>query len=172
MPSDEPLALEGPVLLRLPSGDLYRLTPSRGGLSIRHVTATRSEGPGRPPRAGTHALRARLTEDAKKGSLRSSREYVNWMVKQDPGIALPTARQIVYRERRRLVDENPELTVEESQGRRRDSTLELRKRIEKDAAGSGVKDAKQYVKWLVEHDRELGLKSARQTVYRELRRGR
>lgn len=93
------------IELRMPDGSVYRVRPGPHRKGIALVQATRQDRSGqrgRKPRPGTVKLRERLARDAQKGNVRDASDYVKWMVKQDPEVDLATARQIVYRERRRF----------------------------------------------------------------------
>lgn len=129
-------------------------------------------GPGRPPRAGTAALRTRLEEDLRTGQVAAPLEYLEWMMERDPAIDRATARQIVYRERRRVLEEAGVDDGPRGHGgaQPRSSTLALRTRLEQDARDGALRPAQDYVRWLLGQDREVGLRMARQAVYRELRR--
>lgn len=129
-------------------------------------------GPGRPPRVGTAALRTRLEEDVRSGQVAPALEYLEWMMQQDPSIDRATARQIVYRERRRVLEEAGVDDGPRGHGgaQPRGSTLALRHRLEQDARDGSLGPAQDYVRWLLSQDQEVGLRVARQAVYRELRR--
>lgn len=102
----ERIDVQGEIELGMPDGSVYRVRPGPHGKGITLVQSTRREGSGlrgRKPRPGTVKLRERLARDAQKDNVREAAHYVRWMVKQDPEVDLATARQIVYRERRRVV---------------------------------------------------------------------
>lgn len=52
----------------------------------------------------------------------------------------------------------------------RESTVKLRKRLERDADKGRLGDNRQYVKWLLDNDDTISLAVARQVVYRERRK--
>lgn len=54
----------------------------------------------------------------------------------------------------------------------RPSTVALREKLAADKAAEKVREAPQYVKWLIDKDDEIGLPMARTVVYRELRKYR
>lgn len=102
----ERLRLDGALELDLPDGSVVRVQPGpyKRGLSVIPMTGTGGTPAvgrrGRKPRPGTVKLRNKLARDAAAGKLRAAKEYVNWLIKEDPAIALSVARQVVYRERR------------------------------------------------------------------------
>lgn len=106
MAERERIDVQGELELAMPDGSVYRVRPGPHGKGISLIQAARQEGSGqrgRRPRAGTVKLRQRLARDAQKGNVREAAHYVRWMLKQDPEVELATARQIVYRERRRVL---------------------------------------------------------------------
>jgi len=52
----------------------------------------------------------------------------------------------------------------------RDSTVQLRRKLDEDARKNEVKEPRHYVKWLISQDSDVSLAVARQVVYRERRR--
>lgn len=103
--------LAGPVDVRLPDGSVYRIRPGPYGKGVAVALLHRTGGVaragqrGRRPRPSTLALRDRMERDhAKDGTLRPAPEYVRWLLARDRDVGLAVARQVVYRERRRLLD--------------------------------------------------------------------
>lgn len=111
MADGETIRLQGPMMLELPDGSKVRIRPGPYGKGIAVIPvseASKAAVPrqpgvrGRRPRPGTVALREQLTRDAKSGKLKENPFYVKWILQRDEGLSLAVARQIVYRERRRL----------------------------------------------------------------------
>ncbi len=96
--------------LVMPDGLTYRVRPGPYGKGISvtpivpKVQATpHTPGPrGRPPRASTVRLRKILQADADSHQLKPAKEYVDWLLRNDSTIGVQVARQVVYRERRRV----------------------------------------------------------------------
>ncbi len=82
-----------PVLPRLPRTPSTRRGPSSGGGKR-----------GRKPRASTVKLREKLAKDHGTGGVKEPKSYVKWLIQQDTDISLATARQVVYRERRSILE--------------------------------------------------------------------
>lgn len=107
----ERIRLEGAMELELPDGSIVRVQPGpyRKGISMVPLTGG-SRSPlgsgkrGRKPRPGTLKLRTKLSHDAKSGKLGPAKNYVKWLLQEDPDIQLSVARQVVYRERRSVLD--------------------------------------------------------------------
>jgi hypothetical protein len=175
----KPHRLSEPFDVELPDGSVYTLRPGpRGkGIAIQPHAAKRnraaSQGPGRPPRASTVALREMLARDAGSGRLKVSSHYIDWLSAQEPKSKRTTLQQTVYREMRSVAPKR-------GPGRRKGGkggqagrqphpgTVILRERLAKDRSGDGLQDASHYVRWLVDKA-NLGIKQARPIVYRELR---
>lgn len=108
----ERIELKDSLEVSLPDGSLVRIRPGPYGKGIAvipidgkdtaRVETVPTGGRGRRPRASTVALRDLLSTDKKDGRDRPNQEYVDWMLAQDETLSLPVARQIVYRERRRV----------------------------------------------------------------------
>ncbi len=109
---EEPLKLTDSLLVELPDGSRVRLRPGPYGKGIAVIPmgggSKPAAGPrvpgqrGRRPRPGTSALREQLARDAKAGKLKDTQHYVKWILARDAGLSLAVARQIVYRERRKV----------------------------------------------------------------------
>ncbi len=109
---EEPIKLTDGMLIELPDGTRVRLRPGPygKGIAIIHVASggKTPAGPrvpgqrGRRPRPGTTALREQLARDAKARKLKDNQHYVRWVLARDDGLSLAVARQIVYRERRKV----------------------------------------------------------------------
>ncbi len=111
MGDEETVRLQGPIVLELPDGSRVRVRPGPYGKGIaivplengQRASLPRQPGVrGRRPRPGTVALREQLSRDAKAGKLKENPHYVKWILQRDEGLSLAVARQIVYRERRRI----------------------------------------------------------------------
>lgn len=107
----ERIALDGALELELPDGAVVRVQPGpyRKGISVVPIhhgsNASRGNGKrGRKPRPGTVKLRQKLAKDAKANKVRAAKEYVKWLLAEDPEISLSVARQVVYRERRAVME--------------------------------------------------------------------
>lgn len=107
----ERITLDGALELELPDGAVVRVQPGpyKKGISvvpIQHGTgAPAGNGKrGRKPRPGTVKLRAKLAKDAKGNKVRPAKDYVKWLLSEDPEISLSVARQVVYRERRAVLE--------------------------------------------------------------------
>lgn len=107
----EPIKLDEPIVVELPDGSRVRIRigPYGKGIAViplngrRNNEAPRMPGQrGRRPRPGTLALREQLARDDKAGKLKDNQHYVKWILQRDPGLSLAVARQIVYRERRKV----------------------------------------------------------------------
>ena len=106
------IQLRDPIVLELPDGNRVRVRVGPYGKGVAIVPLenghTASPGPSRPgqrgrrPRPGTVALREQLERDAKAKRLKDNQHYVKWILQRDEGLSLAVARQIVYRERRRI----------------------------------------------------------------------
>lgn len=102
----ERIVLHGPVEVELADGSVWVLRPGpyRKGLAItalpdgHHAPAQR----GRKPRPGTIKLRQRLERDLGRGRLHDAPFYFQWLLREDPTVSQAVARQVVYRELRRL----------------------------------------------------------------------
>lgn len=112
MAKNERIPLKGPIELELQDGSVVRIQPGPygKGVSVVPLKLKRpSAGPGsgkrgRKPRPSTVKLRQKLDRDAGRGAVRPAPEYVKWLVKEDDTISLVVARQVVYRERRAVLD--------------------------------------------------------------------
>lgn len=106
------IRLKDPIVLELPDGSRVRVRVGPYGKGVAIVPLSdgqgAAKGPSRPgqrgrrPRPGTVALREQLERDAKAGRLKDNQHYVKWILQRDEGLSLAVARQIVYRERRRV----------------------------------------------------------------------
>ncbi len=109
----ERIQFNGPLELELQDGSIVRIQPGPYGkgvsivpLSIEKPRAGPGSGKrGRKPRASTVKLRKKLQRDFLSGSVRPAPEYVRWVTQEDPGISLAVARQVVYRERRAMLNQ-------------------------------------------------------------------
>ncbi len=108
------IVLEEPVDVSLPDGTMVRIRPGsyNKGISIFPIYPKMPRMPGaggsrrgRKPRASTVKLREKLVRDKADGGLRAPREYVTWLRKLDHDLTLSGARQVVYRERRVVMQE-------------------------------------------------------------------
>ncbi len=95
------------MTLELLDGTFVQIRPGpyKKGLAVVPIdTDTESEarGRGRKPRPGTVKLRQKLARDARAGRLDEPTEYFRWLVKEDETISRAVARQVVYRELRRV----------------------------------------------------------------------
>ncbi len=137
------------------------------------------DGRGRPPRPSTLELREKLKADGEAGAIHPTGHYLEWLLEKDDDLAEATARSIVYRERRAALEAYPGAEIRkgrrgrrggETRGRKPSpATLKLRERLEADAREGSVQDPQFYIKWLIDQDKEIGLKQARPIVYRERR---
>ncbi len=105
--------------LVLPDGTAVRVRPGPYGKGIsvipvvsRNPRSATSRGPagngtgkrGRKPRASTVKLREKLARDHSSDAVKEPKAYVKWLIQQDDEISLATARQVVYRERRAVLE--------------------------------------------------------------------
>ncbi len=110
--ANEPIKLTDGMVVELPDGSRVRLRPGPygKGIAIIPLGGSRKATPGprtpgqrgRRPRPGTTALREQLARDVKSGKLKDNQHYVKWVLSRDDGLSLAVARQIVYRERRKV----------------------------------------------------------------------
>lgn len=106
----ERIKLEDSLELELPDGSVVRVQPGpyKKGISVvplSHGTLPAGDGKrGRKPRPGTVKLRTRLAKDAEAGNVAPAKDYVKWLLAEDPEISLSVARQVVYRERRLVLE--------------------------------------------------------------------
>jgi hypothetical protein len=180
------IELKESLEIALPDGSTAMLRPGPYGkgvsVAVRPAAAAgrtaRGRAPGeggqrgRPPRPSTLELRAMLQADAAAGHLKSSSEYIDWLVKQEPKAKRPTLQQTVYRELRAVGGGRGRGRRGKGDGMRgrkpNAATVQLRERLQKDKEAGNLRDAAHYVKWLVEKA-SIGIKQARPIVYRELR---
>ncbi len=107
------------IELVLPDGSAVRVRPGPYGKGIsvipvlpkapRAAASNRAPGVGggkrgRKPRASTVKLREKLANDVDRGGVKEPKIYVKWLIQQDNEISLATARQVVYRERRSILE--------------------------------------------------------------------
>lgn len=188
------IRLQEALEIETESGNVFRLEPAGDGFSIHPAVGvaatparTRRHGGGRRPGPETLALRERLEGDAEAGRLDATAVYLKWFQSENPDLGDGAARQRVQNERKRVLDAYPGLKVTKRtkkakkrrrasqatgspRGRRpKQSTLELRERLQADAAEGRLVDAGDYVTWLVQRDPEVKEDTARQRVYKERR---
>lgn len=112
MAKTERIPLHGPLELELKDGSVVRVQPGPYGkgvsvvpLKLMKPSAGLGSGKrGRKPRPSTVKLRKKLDRDANRGAVKPAPEYLKWLVKEDDTISLPVARQVVYRERRVVLE--------------------------------------------------------------------
>jgi hypothetical protein len=103
--SVERVVLHGPLEVELADGSVWTIRPGpyRKGLALAVVAdAAGPQTRGRKPRPGTVKLRQRLERDHRHGRLQDARYYFQWLLVEDPTVNQGVARQVVYRELRRL----------------------------------------------------------------------
>ncbi len=192
------MTLTEPMQLELKDGTIVEIKPGPYGKGVAVVpviprqalrghnpyieSGVPRDGRGRPPRQSTVELRKMLKDDGEAGAIQPTSHYVEWMLSVDNDVAETTARSIVYRERRAALEAYPRAAVGQRRPRRpraggaavgrkpSASTQLLRERLEQDAKAGELGEVQHYVDWLIKEDRHIGLKQARQLVYRERKR--
>lgn len=185
--SEDIIDLDAKTLLRTPDGTVYAIRPGPRGkgvaLTVQSVPSggarTRRPGAGRPPKPETLELRRRLEADAAAGRLKPASAYAQWYADKT-GVQERSATQTVYRERRRVLAEHPDAAPKRARsarskgggarGRKPSKALEaLRTKLLKDQGAGRLGDPKDYIRHVMDKDKDIGLKQARSMVYREHR---
>lgn len=166
-----------PFKVAMPDGMVYLIQPGKRSRGIqvqvvREMEAS-SDAPalGRKPSKAALLLRSRLNDDARAGKLGEATDYVVWVMGHQDDLSLQNARNLVYRELRRVRGSGLGEAPSGRGGQRpRPSTLAVRKAIERDHAKGKLKRNAHYVKLALSKDEGLSESAANQMVYRELKR--
>ena len=176
------LRVDGPIVLDWGNGMRLQIQPigSVGAAPVaqRPVEPRAAAGRrGRKPSPSTQALIARMQDDAAQGTPGDARSYIEFLRSQDSSKSEAAVGQIVRREMKRIFGSTPRSRKPRSEATPRargrqpnPATVLIREKLAADKAGSGLRDASYYVKWIVDQPGvKLGLKGVRPIVYRELR---
>jgi hypothetical protein len=170
MSAPQVLRVTGPITLDWGNGMRLTLSPAA---SLAPSTEPRGR-PGRKPSPATQALVAAMQTDGSKP--RGRLEYLRILREAGHKGSDNSAALIVNRESKRIFGKPlGRATEKRSVGREggreaSPATVILRQKLEADKASGELRDAKHYVRWVVDQPGvKLGLKQARPIVYRELR---
>jgi hypothetical protein len=176
------LRVDGPLVIEWPDGMRIRIEPGREGTSpAASGAAAEAKGrPGRKPSPATLRLIEAMQADHNSGSARSTGDYVQLLLKEDPKKSEGSARQIVLREAKRVFGGPLGRARRGTRSGRKGGgrqpgphTAILRQRLQEDKQKGDLRDAKFYVRWLVDQPGvKMGLKGLRPLVYRELRQAK
>lgn len=166
------IRVTGPLTLEFSDGTRIRIDPAK---PAKGPSAPR----GRPLSPATVEMKAAMERDHRAGKVRDRAHYLGILRNAGHKSSEASAYIIVSREAKRVFGKNlgrqkglkRKSSGGKTRGRRPSLETELlRGRIASDHANGGVKDARQYLSWLMDQPGvTLGLKQARPIVYRELR---
>ncbi|HUR62422.1 MAG TPA: hypothetical protein VM286_08690 [Candidatus Thermoplasmatota archaeon] len=170
------IKVKGPLMLEFPDGTRVRIDPAKAPKS---VTAPAGR-PGRPLSPATVAMKAAMEHDKRAGKVRERTHYFGILRDSGHTGSEASAYLIVSREAKRVFGtslprqkglKRARRAGGGKRGRRPSHETELlRGKMAADKASTGLKDARQYLAWLMDQPGvTLGLKQARPIVYRELR---
>jgi hypothetical protein len=171
------LQVKGTVVLQWPDGMRIAISPPSGrpDASAPEPPAPTPGRRGRKPSPATQTLIDAMAADAAKGTPRSSADYLAILQGAGHNGSPTSARLIINREAKRAFGRNLRRAPSPKPAKRAPggrgpspATAELRAKLMADKAGSGVRDAGHYIRWLVDQA-NIGIKKARPIVYRELR---
>lgn len=162
-------------MLEFPDGTRVRIDPAKAAQA-----ALEKGRPGRPLSPATVAMKGAMERDHRAGKTRDRAHYLGILREAGHKSSETSANLIVSREAKRVFGKS--LPRQKGlkrvrkagggkRGRRASHETELlREKLAADKAAGGVKDARQYLAWLMDQPGvTLGLKQARPIVYRELR---
>lgn len=169
------IKVKGPIALEFPDGTRIHIDPAKPA----KAPAARA---GRPLSPATVQLKAAMERDHRAGKMRDRAHYLDVLQRAGHTSSPASAYLIVSREAKRVFGQNlgrqkglkRRTAGGKPRGRRPSPEAELlRAKIGGDKASGSVKDARQYLAWLMDQPGvTLGLKQARPIVYRELRNAR
>jgi hypothetical protein len=173
MPTQHVLRVTGPITLDWGNG--MRLTLSPSALSTTGVAGKAKGRPGRKPGPATQALVAAMEADGARP--RSRLDYLRILRDAGHKGSDNSAALIMNREAKRMFGRPlGRATARRPTGRRGGGRLAspatslLRDKLATDKGQGTLRNAKHYVRWLVDQPNvKLGLKQVRPIVYRELR---
>lgn len=179
------IKVKGPVMLEFPDGTRVRIDPAKAAKPGKGPAGR----PGRPLSPATVTMKAAMERDHRAGTVGDRGHYLRVLREAGHNGSDAAAQMIVSREglrvfgvrlgRQKGLKRNRKApgkrTVRRKTGGRRPSheTELLRAKMATDKSGGGLKDARQYLAWLMDQPGvTLGLKQARPIIYRELRAAR
>lgn len=139
--------------------------------------SAKAKAAGRPPSPATQTLRAAMQQDSTAKAPRPREAYLKLLQEAGGPKSRNAAGIIVNREAKRFFGRSlgrgkrsaKGKGVKRGAGRQASpATALLRAQLQQDKAQGSLRDAKYYVRWLVDKV-NMGLKGARPIVYRELR---
>jgi hypothetical protein len=169
------IKVKGPVVLEFPDGTRVRIDPAKAP-----KPATLKGKPGRPLSPATVAMKGAMERDHRSGKMHDRAHYLGILKEGGHKGSEASAYLIVSREAKRVFGrtlgrqkglKRTRQARGKARGRKPSVETELlRGRMAADKTGGGLRDARQYLSWLMDQPGvTLGLKQARPIVYRELR---